>query len=831
MLTVKNPFPGIRPFRESDSENFFGRDHLTTELFEKLERSRFVSIVGASGCGKSSLIQAGLLPILRAKNWKIVITRPQNNPIQNLATELKRLDYNSDEGKPGEELRLIWERMIPNTLDLTSRGIIDIYQQTKSDEKLLIIVDQFEELFHYKSKGIDERENALKYVRLLIEAANEEDCPIHIIIVLRADFLGYCSQFKGLPELINKGQFLIPRLTRDQYRDAITKPLEKNGIRIASNIISQLLNDIEDDPDQLPILQHALMLTFQEWAKDERKDDHLIDVSHYHASGGMSNSIDAHCVQIYEELKEKNLSDATKTIFQRLTEINLEGIEIRSPAKIKDLMQVANVSFDETCMVVDAFRADGRNFLLPASPVPLTENQSVDLSHECIMRKWRLLQNWIKEEEQERSDLLRLIDHHKNYLAKERGPLKDLTLANYVSWPKYISANDDQTKSWAKRYTKEFVAATSFITLSNQEAIKVAKMKRRNKRLLYFGLSGVFFLCAGWVYYKYLSLHVRERETQVEARELGAKDLEGKLKLKEDSLTRIISDFKASDDPDKKSFYDLFVTSQELEKENKEMKKQIENHATTISELKDEARNLSYLHVSQETQVQRLQSILSSRRMNQSVVDSTQLLKERLRELTSLIEEQEMNIRSITDRLADTVATINKNVSLEKSLKDYFANQFAEELKKNQSLLDEFEKKLRNDALSQNIDPQLASSISSYIANQRRRLVTIFGKVSSQHKVLLYSKHEGSRERIEEFSTYLRNEGYDGFIVPKPVNRAFFDNTGITILAKDQYVLSVMKSFIKTTKYKNHVVSEQLTNKNWSISQPDLNTTVVVLDY
>jgi energy-coupling factor transporter ATP-binding protein EcfA2 len=831
VLTIKNPFPGIRPFRESDSENFFGRDHLTYELFEKLEKSRFVAIVGASGCGKSSLINAGLLPMLRVQDWKIVITRPQNNPIGNLAAELKKLDYRTEEGKTGDDLRPIWEKMIPNTLELTSRGIIDTYQQTNSDNKLLIIVDQFEELFQYKSKGIEERETALKYVRLLIEAANEEECSIHVIIVLRADFLGYCSQFKGLPELINKGQFLIPRLTRDQYRDAITRPLEKNGIRIASNIISQLLNDIEDDPDQLPILQHALMLTYQEWAKDEKKDDQLIDVNHYHASGGMSNSIDAHCEQIYQELKEKNLAQATKIIFQRLTEINLEGIEIRSPAKIKDLMKVANISFEETNTVVDAFRADGRNFLLPASSILLTENQSVDLSHECIMRKWGSLQHWIKEEEQERRDLLRLIDHHKNYMAKERGPLKDLTLANYVNWPKYISANEEQTKSWAKRYTSEFDAASSFISLSNQEAVRVERNRRRNKRVLYLSFWGVFLLAAGRLSYEYLSKHVRERESVVEAREVGARDLEGKLKLKEDSLTKVIATFKYSDQPDKQALYNLFNTNRELERENKEMKKQIENHAATISELKDEARNLVEIRMTYETQVQSLRSRLNSSQKNPSASDSTLVHKERLKELTEEIKKHQNKIFLLTNHLADTLAMIDKNILLEKSLKDYFAKQFADELKKNQSLLDEFEKKLKNDSQTQNIDPELARSIASYIAEQRRKLVTIFGKVSSQHRVLLYSKYEGSRERIDEFATFLRKEGYDGFIVPKPVNRAFFDNTGITILAKDQYILSVMKSFIRTTKYKNQILNEQLVNKNWSISQPDKNTTIVVLDY
>ncbi|MBA4056974.1 MAG: hypothetical protein C0490_19825, partial [Marivirga sp.] len=150
MTQVKNPYPGIRPFRQEDSAYFFGRSHLTQELVGKLGRERFVAVVGSSGCGKSSLIGAGLIPYTLNMNWQVIVSRPQNDPLLNLANELRKdLEFQEPAylqktpGNPecvdeGNNLRVLWKRMIEETLNLTSQALIDIYNQTNSNKPLLL---------------------------------------------------------------------------------------------------------------------------------------------------------------------------------------------------------------------------------------------------------------------------------------------------------------------------------------------------------------------------------------------------------------------------------------------------------------------------------------------------------------------------------------------------------------------------------------------------------------------------------------------------------------------------------------------------------------------
>ncbi len=151
------------------------------------------------------------------------------------------------------------------------------------DENLLIVVDQFEELFRFKKENqaqiINEKsetqekaENeASAFVKLLLEAVTDKTKRVYVVITMRSDFLGDCSQFRDLPETINKGQYLIPRLTTEQLRKAIESPAKVKGARIQPALVARLLNDIGDDQDQLPVLQHALMRTWDVWASEGDK--------------------------------------------------------------------------------------------------------------------------------------------------------------------------------------------------------------------------------------------------------------------------------------------------------------------------------------------------------------------------------------------------------------------------------------------------------------------------------------------------------------------------------------------------------------------------------
>ena len=163
-MSNRNPFPGIRPFEEHESHLFFGRDEQIDYLKTSL-RKYFVAVLGGSGSGKSSLVRAGLLPRLSKEEWDIAIFKPQNIPLANLCSSLKGINWEMNKDDTFQDL-------ISINLDLSSNGIVETYIQSGSKKRLLLIVDQFEELFVFKDQRIDNEkdtertEEALKFVPL-----------------------------------------------------------------------------------------------------------------------------------------------------------------------------------------------------------------------------------------------------------------------------------------------------------------------------------------------------------------------------------------------------------------------------------------------------------------------------------------------------------------------------------------------------------------------------------------------------------------------------------------------------------------------------------------
>ncbi|MGH9847434.1 MAG: ATP-binding protein [Blastocatellia bacterium] len=314
----ENPFPGLRPFELHEGHLFFGREGQSEKLLAKLEAARFLAVVGTSGSGKSSLVRAGLVPALfggmmvsAGSNWRVALMRPSNNPIGNLARALSSPEVFGSDIKENAEIQA---EVAEATLRRGNLGLVEAVRlalQTE-DENLLVVVDQFEELFRFaREAGSTRYENdAAAFVKLLLEpsrqhqleqeelrrknqaiesslrqqklsheearreetsvreAARKRDLRIYVVLTMRSDFLGDCAKFWDLPEAVNESQYLIPRLTRDQLREAIAGPVAVGGGQIAPRLVNQLLNDIGDNQDQLPVLQHALMRTWDEWKRE-----------------------------------------------------------------------------------------------------------------------------------------------------------------------------------------------------------------------------------------------------------------------------------------------------------------------------------------------------------------------------------------------------------------------------------------------------------------------------------------------------------------------------------------------------------------------------------
>jgi ABC-type dipeptide/oligopeptide/nickel transport system ATPase component len=214
-LSAEQPYPGLRPFDLGDEAFFFGREAQTRALREKLKVSRLIAVVGRSGCGKSSLVRAGLVPQLLQErgsddtpSWRIATFRPQGRPMRELADALLRLKAEMRLGPSdgdNAEMQALRASRMEAMLRRNSLGLVDAARELKLDAAagLLIIVDQFEEIFRFEGVRGSDADEATAFVRLLLAAVHAASPRVYVMLTMRLDFLGDCARFQGLPEALS----------------------------------------------------------------------------------------------------------------------------------------------------------------------------------------------------------------------------------------------------------------------------------------------------------------------------------------------------------------------------------------------------------------------------------------------------------------------------------------------------------------------------------------------------------------------------------------------------------------------------------------------------
>lgn len=481
---VFNPFPGLRSFEPDEDHLFFGREEQIDDLLGRLRRTRFLAVVGTSGSGKSSLVRSGLIPSLYSgfmvqagSSWRVAILRPGSDPIGNLAAALHQ---------PGvlgrdPELADVNRHLIEATLHRSAHGLAEVVRQARipEDDNLLVVVDQFEELFRFKHSVQIERsgDHALAFVKLLLEASRDEGVPVYVVLTMRSDFIGNCTEFPGLAEASNQGQYLVPRMTREERRQAIVGPVAVGGADIAPRLVTRLLNDVGDDPDQLPILQHALMRTWAHWEAHQAPDEPL-DLRHYEAVGTLSEALSQHAEEAYRELADDRQRRIAEAMFKALTDRGSDARGIRRPTTVAEVSELAGASEEEVVAVVEVFRRPGRTFLMPPAGTPLDSGTVLDISHESLMRIWTRLIDWVDEEARAAQVYLRLSRAAARYQEGSAGLLRDPELQLALNWRQEARP----TAAWAERYDVAFERAMLYLDYSKKERDLYLERRERERR-------------------------------------------------------------------------------------------------------------------------------------------------------------------------------------------------------------------------------------------------------------------------------------------------------------------------------------------------------------
>ena len=567
------PYPGLRSFTREETDLFFGRDGCVEHMLGRLASTRFLAVLGSSGTGKSSLVETGLLSALdmgllpgAGARWRVVDFRPAGAPLRNLARRLLEVERAETE-QAGVQVDDVAIDLLRTRLKREPGAIVNWCREGHLPRRtnLLILVDQFEELFRYDSHA--GRDEAEAFVARLLEVKDvpgsrsqaAAETPLYVAITMRSEYLGACALIAGLAEAVNAGTYLTPRMTRDECREAIKGPAQVCGIEIEERLVNRLLNDLADfaawdeggadtrpevpgrqdqlsrlarRADQLPLLQHALNRMWEE--ARAREGPVKLTLADYERIGGLQGALDKHADQVLDQL-ERRLGKAcgraiTEMVFRAVTAGTSAADAVRCPTPFGTLVRMCG---DEAAVraVVDAFRASGCNFLTPGPDVPLREDTYVDISHESLIRQWSRLSAWLVQEARASQAWHRLTDAAASYRRGEGGLLKGRNLDTLVAWRNESKPN----AIWAARYGGDYAEAVGFLN----ESVR----RRRIGRAVTTALAVVVFTVVGFLTFRASQKEAEERLAEA-AREKIEKNVQQTAEFALGEVAATVQDYQ-----------------------------------------------------------------------------------------------------------------------------------------------------------------------------------------------------------------------------------------------------------------------------------------------
>ena len=398
---LDNPYKGLRSFDAVDADDFHGRERLVERLIGRLGnpgmRGRFIALVGPSGSGKSSVVRAGLLPALRhwavplSGSWFTIEMTPAPHPFEALEEALLGVAVNPPaslleqlEGEHGLQRAL--RRVLPN-----------------DGSQLLLVIDQFEELF----TQVD-RETAERFINALVSAVTDEHGRLRVVVTLRADFYDRPLRYSGLGELLRDGSEVITPMTPEELERAVVGPVEPLGVTFEPALVAELVRDVVDRPGALPLLQYALTELF-----DERQG-RTITLDSYRELGGVSGALARRAEALLAGLGDTSHS-VTRPVFLRLVTLGEGTGDTRRRVLQSELEQL---SVDRAMLgaVLDTF---GRHRLLSFDRDPVTRSPTVEISHEALITEWGRLREWIDGARHDVRNQRRLADFMTEWTASD----------------------------------------------------------------------------------------------------------------------------------------------------------------------------------------------------------------------------------------------------------------------------------------------------------------------------------------------------------------------------------------------------------------------------
>ncbi|MEA5595784.1 pentapeptide repeat-containing protein [Rivularia sp. UHCC 0363] len=403
-----NPYKGLLAFQEEDGDRFFGREaqieklwNLFRALHENMTQPeaplRLLPILGPSGSGKSSLARAGLIPELARRSLpgyslaRVAVLVPGTHPVEALATVLARVATNDQ--TPVEKTKE-FERVLKGTSNTTTdtiiydglRRIANVLPEI-AVSPLVVLVDQFEEVYSL-CKDTTERQI---FIENLIHAASDRSGCVSVIITLRSDFLGETQRHPALNQVIASKGVIVPAMSEEELRRAITKPAENAGHPLDEAVVTLLLKDTDGREGALPLLQFALTRIWEGLKKGVEPVKTLRDI------GGVGGALAQEAERIFDSLNDEEQKIARR-VFLGLVQLGEGASDTRRRANVDNLVSYKEQP-ESVKRVIDRFAHPGVRLVTVSSEKGI---ETAEVTHEALFANWGKMKQWL---DSSRSDI------------------------------------------------------------------------------------------------------------------------------------------------------------------------------------------------------------------------------------------------------------------------------------------------------------------------------------------------------------------------------------------------------------------------------------------
>jgi hypothetical protein len=463
---------GLRPYQKEEADIFYGREKEVEGLLQILQKDKLVTLIGAPGTGKSSLINAGLIPRLEkgflaqaGKQWAVCKFRPGISPMENLAYSLTSEGSLTLDGKANTE---DFSEYMHTLKDLASLGMVEIFNKSQINGKknLLIVIDQLEDLFTFERFfDSDQSEQDDLLFDMVARTVKIKDTAIYFALVIQSDYLSHLSQYAKLQEMISKSQYAIPNFSKAGITAIVENNFLEQGLSFSNSAFKSIVDDLASDATLLPNMQFLFRQIIAHKNEDTDSEASQVATPEIDALGGIN-----HCIQQAFETSYKSLSDTQKIHFEKINKAlyNFENANDGKYEQIERISVIAGLSTQEISDVIFQLKAvvDESFEIIPRAITGVPKNDIYSLNHDDLLsnkyflqRNWKQENQWIYEEEESYKSFKNFSELTENFNSGKASLLFTPELEMAQEWVE----NDNHNTNWAKKYSFNFQNTVDYI--------------------------------------------------------------------------------------------------------------------------------------------------------------------------------------------------------------------------------------------------------------------------------------------------------------------------------------------------------------------------------